>query len=259
MDTVIGILDEGQVRYLTLNRPGCLNALNRTVLDELRRCVDLASRDRVGCLVIRGAGDRAFCAGADLEEISGLESGEAHAFIRSGHQAMSVIENSRVPVIAAVDGFALGGGFELMLACHIVLASDRSSFGLPEAKIGCMPGFGGTQRLFAAVSKAVGYRILLGGDRFDAQRAWEIGLLSAPPVEETLFAHQVRTLAESLAASSRSGTRSILEAAGRATRSAGLEHEAALAALAIASPDGREGINSFTERRKPIFTQEGDR
>ena len=107
-------------------------------------------------MVIRGAGDRAFSAGADLDEIRGLGVVEAQEFIRAGHRTMTAIATSRVPVIAEVDGFALGGGFELMLACHLVVASDRSQFGLPEARIGCMPGFGGTQRLPAVGGQARG-------------------------------------------------------------------------------------------------------
>ena len=256
---MIDVFDEDQVRYLTLDRPERLNALNSAVLDELATCLEVSARDRVGCLVIRGAGDRAFCAGADLGEILDLGSSEAHAFIRRGHRVMNAIENSPVPVIAAVDGFALGGGFELMLSCHIVHASSRSSFGLPEAKIGCIPGFGGTQRLFTSVGKAAAYQILLSGDRIDAQRAWEVGLLSAPPVDATQLDDQVRTLAQQIAASSRIGMRSILEAGRRAIIAVALEHEAALAALAIASSDGQEGIRSFAERRQPIFTQERER
>jgi enoyl-CoA hydratase len=253
---VIDILDKGHVRYLTLNRPERLNALNSAVLDQLTTAVESAPGDRVRCLVIKGAGDRAFCAGADLGEIDGLGSSDAHQFIRRGHRAMSAIQQSTVPVVAAVDGFTLGGGFELMLSCHIVLASERSSFGLPEAKIGCIPGFGGTQRLFTTVGKAAAFHILLTGYRFDAQRAWEIGLLSVPPIAAENLLDQVGELADQLAAGSTSGTRSILEAALRATQPAALEHEAALAALAIASPDGGEGIRAFAERRKPNFTQE---
>ncbi len=250
---MIEIIDTGGVRHLTLTRPERLNALNSAVLDALTRHVETAASDGAACIVISGAGGRAFCAGADLDEIDGLSSDEAHAFIRRGHRAMNAVESSSVPVIAAVDGFALGGGFELTLACHLVVASDRSSFGLPEAKIGCIPGFGGTQRLLTAVGRAAAFHLLLTGDRVDAQRAWEIGLLSLPPVPAAEFAGQVEGLADRLAAGSRTGTRNILEAARRAVRPAALEHEAALAAIAIASADGREGIRAFGERRAPIF------
>ena len=256
---MIDIRDQGRVRYLTLNRPERMNALNSTVLDQLAQAVEGGARDQMRCLVIRGAGERAFCAGADLDEIQGLDSSEAHAFIRRGHRTMNAIENSVVPVVASVDGYALGGGFELMLSCHIVVSSQRSSFGLPEAKIGCMPGFGGTQRLLTTVGKAAAFQILLTGDRFDAHRAWEIGLLSVPPVETSRLVDEVDTVASQIAAASSGGTRSILEAARRAARPAALEHEAALAALAIASPDGQEGIRAFAEGRAPNFTEESER
>lgn len=249
----IDVVDREGVRYLTLIRPERLNALNSGVLDALTRHVETAGPDGAGCIVIRGAGDRAFCAGADLDEIDGLSSDEAHAFIRRGQRAMSAVENSPVPVIAAVDGYALGGGFELMLSCHLVVASDRSSFGLPEAKIGCIPGFGGTQRLLTAVGRAPAFHLLLTGERVDAQRAWEIGLLSVPPVAAAELTEHVAALADGLAAGSRTGTRNILEAGRQAARPAALEHEAALAAIAIASADGREGIRSFAERRAPKF------
>jgi enoyl-CoA hydratase len=253
VDTVIDILDKGGVRHLTLSRPERLNALNSAVLDALTRHVETAGPDGAACVVIAGAGERAFCAGADLDEIDGLSSDEAHAFIRRGQRAMNAVDTSPIPVIAAVDGFALGGGFELALSCHLVVASDRSRFGLPEAKIGCMPGFGGTQRLLTAVGRAAAFHLLLTGEPVDAQRAWEIGLLSVPPVAAAELTEHVEALANRLVAGSRTGTRNILEAGRQAARPAALEHEAALAALAIASADGREGIRAFAERRTPTF------
>ena len=153
------------------------------MLRLLLETIEGVQRDpSVGCVVIRGAGDRAFSAGADLDEIRGLGVVEAQEFIHAGHRTMSAIATSKVPVIAEVDGFALGGGFELALACHLVVASDRSQFGLPEARIGCMPGFGGTQRLPASVGKPAAMHLLLSGERVDAERAWQIGLLSVPPL-----------------------------------------------------------------------------
>ncbi len=257
MAALIDVTDDGRVRFLTLNRPDRLNALNSDVLGGLAAEVDRAGADpAIGCLVIRGSGDRAFCAGADLGEITGLSADAAHAFIRRGHRAMLAIEQSTIPVIAAVDGFALGGGFEMALACHLVVASDRSSFGLPEAKIGCIPGFGGTQRLMTAVGRAPAFHLLLTGERIDAARAWEIGVLSVPPVPAAALPAEVTRLAATVAAGSRGGLTSILEAGRRAARPAELEHEAALAALAIASADGQEGITAFAERRTPVFRKE---
>jgi enoyl-CoA hydratase len=256
MDPMIDIHDDGDVRYLTLNRPRNMNALNSAVLQALAGHVANSEHDRVGCLVIRGAGDKAFCAGADLGEIEGLDVASAHAFIRRGHQTMNGIEDSAVPAIASVDGYALGGGFELMLACHLVVASTRSSFGLPEVNIGCMPGFGGTQRLMTAIGRAPAFHLLLSGERIDASQAWQLGLLSVPPVPPDELDGKVSGLAHRIASGSRPGIRNILEAGRRAARAAALEQEAALAAIAIASQDGQEGIRAFTEKRPPLYQQE---
>jgi len=249
---------DGEVLRLTITRPDQLNALNSQVLAELHNLVEGVQTDAtVGAIVLGGEGGRAFCAGADLAEIRGLTSDEAHRFIRHGQRTMSRIETSDVPVIAAVDGWALGGGFELTLACHLVVASDRSRFGLPEAKIGCMPGFGGTQRIMAVTGKPQAFYLMLTGDPIDAERAWAAGLLSVPPIPAELLETSVSELAHKIASGSRTGVRSILEAGRRTTQAMALEHEAALAALAIASPDGHEGIASFAERRTPTFAREG--
>lgn len=257
MGALVSVRNDDRVRYLTIERPDRLNALNTQVLSEIAAVVEGSASDpSVGAIVVQGSGDRAFCAGADLEEIDGLAPDEARAFINRGHAAMSAVEDSVIPVIAAVDGFALGGGLELMLACHLVVASDRSQFGLPEANIGCIPGFGGTQRLPKAVGKAAAFHLLLTGDRIAADRGWDIGLLSVPPVPATELATAVSQLAQKVASGSRGGMALILQAAGRALRPEALEQEAALAALAISSVDGREGIRSFAERRPPRFRRE---
>ncbi|WP_200936166.1 enoyl-CoA hydratase/isomerase family protein [Marmoricola sp. Leaf446] len=247
----------GRVLTIELSRPQQLNALNSEVLTLLRETITDAQHDAaVGCVVIRGAGPRAFSAGADLEEIRGLGVEAAQEFINAGHRTMKAIAASDVPVIAAVDGYALGGGFELALACHLVVASDRSQFGLPEARIGCMPGFGGTQRLPLAVGAPAAMHLLLTGERIRADRAWQVGLLSVPPLDPGSLEEEVTRIADLIASGSRRGVANILDAARRAVAPAALEHEAALAALSIASRDGQEGITSFAERRAPLFHEE---
>lgn len=256
MDSLIEVRQVGRVRTLVLNRPRQLNALNSAVLGQIAHQVHVAGDDpSVGCIVIRGAGERAFSAGADLDEIRGLDAKAAHEFITRGHRAMARIEQSLVPVVAQVDGFALGGGLELMLACHVALASERSQFGLPEARIGCIPGFGGTQRL-GRIAKAPAFHLMLTGERIDAARAWQIGLLSAPPMPVAELGAEVERTAALIASGSRGGLALVLEAARAGLPASSLEHEAALAALAIASRDGQEGISAFAERREPIFHQE---
>ena len=257
MDSLITVRDEGAVRFLTINRPAQLNALNSSVLAELAIEIERVQHERrVRCVVIAGAGERAFSAGADLDEIRGLSVEDAHDFIRGGHRAIGAVERSGVPVIAAVDGFALGGGFELVLACHVVISSERSQFGLPEARIGCIPGFGGTQRLGRSIGKPAAYHLMLTGSRIAADRAWEMGLLSVPPVAVDDFDREVNETASLIASGSRGGLENILEAARQSFAPAALGHEAVLAAKAIASADGQEGITSFAERRAPRFKEE---
>ena len=171
MGSVIETSRDGRVLVIELTRPNQLNALNSEVLSLLREAVESEQRESsTGCVVIRGTGDKAFSAGADLDEIRGLGIVAAQEFINAGQRTMSAIAESRVPVIAEVDGFALGGGFELALACHLIVASERSQFGLPEARIGCMPGFGGTQRLPAVGGEAGGDAPLADGGA-DRRRA----------------------------------------------------------------------------------------
>lgn len=257
MDALIRTERDGRVLVVELNRPGQLNALNSEVLRLVRETIEEAQVDSsVGCIVIRGAGDRAFSAGADLDEIRGLDVVEAQSFIHAGHRTQDAIAASTVPVVAEVDGFALGGGFELMLACHLVVASDSSQFGLPEARIGCIPGFGGTQRLPASVGKPVAMYLMLSGERIDAARAWEVGLLSVPPLASEDLPAEVARVSALIASGSRTGMANILDAVRPAVAPAALAHEAALAAISIASPDGQEGISSFAERRAPVFHEE---
>ena len=257
MGSLTNVERRDRVLTIEINRPGQLNALNSVVLGEILDAVTVAQHDAaVGAVLIRGSGDRAFSAGADLDEIRGLGIEAAQAFIHAGQRTMTAIAGSVVPVIAEVDGFALGGGFELMLSCHVVIASERSQFGLPEARIGCIPGFGGTQRLAMSVGKPAALLMMLGGERVDADRAWQIGLLSVPPLSAADTAVQARRQAELIASGSRGGVSNILDAARPAFAAAALDHEAALAAMSIAGRDGQEGIASFAERRAPTFHEE---
>lgn len=251
---------EGRIVHLTIDRPQALNALNHQVLAMLADHLAAVREDpSVGVVVISGSGDRAFCAGADLSELTGLDVAGAHALLQRGQRVMSMIEELPVPVIAAVDGYALGGGFELALSCPIILASDRSRFGLPESKLGLVPGYGGTQRLRRAIGRAPAVAMMLTGQPMDADRAWHWGLLSAPPVAPEEFPGVVDEMAGRLAGLSRSNQALILESARSAPEgSAGLRHEMALAAMAIGSVDGQEGAHAFQEKRPPRFARSGD-
>lgn len=251
--------DRGRVRIITLNRQKQLNALCTELISELSaHLAEAQCDDGVGCLVIRGAGPKAFCAGADLDEILDADHARAQAFIDRGHALMNAIAGADIPVIAAVNGWALGGGMELALACHLILSSTASRFGLPEAKIGCMPGFGGTQRLFSATTRPFAMRMLLDGRPVTATEAHHHGLLSFAPVSPEEFEAEVDKVAGAIADGSRPGLRRILRAAHLAAEPAALEYEAALAAAAISSPDGQEGIRAFTEKRPPMFHRSSD-
>jgi enoyl-CoA hydratase len=248
---------EGRVRHLTLDRPRQLNALNAEVLRLLAEELAAVRDDpSIGAVLVDGAGDRAFCAGADLSELQGADPSAAHALLRRGQLVMAAIEALPIPVVAAVDGFALGGGCELALACPLVLASDRSSFGLPEAKLGLVPGYGGTLRLRRAIGRAPAMAMMLTGRPLPAATAWQLGLLSAPPETPEELPGAAASLAAEVAELSRPNLSLVLESARSSSESEeALRHEAALAALAISSRDGQEGIAAFLEKRGPRFTR----
>src|SRR5262245_43924477 len=170
---------DGPVVILTLNRPKALNALNRRLLDELSQAVqDISADDAVRVAVITGAGDRAFAAGADISEIGTLNPGEARGFAAFGQQVFARIETLGKPVIAAVNGFALGGGCELAMACTLRVASESAVFGQPEIDLGLVPGFGGSQRLTRLAGRGRALDLLLTGRRITATEAERIGLVN---------------------------------------------------------------------------------
>lgn len=252
---VIRSSTDGRIRRIILNRPESLNALNAAMVSALADEVAAIRADTsVGCVVVTGAGNRAFSAGADIGELSGLDAVQARRVLLRGQQVFWEIEQLGVPVIAAVNGYALGGGLELALACSLRLASVDATFGLPEARLGAMPGFGGTQRLRQNMGLAPALYMMLTGRSIDAAEAWHAGLLSRPPLSSEELGGVVDEIALELASCSRSTMGLILESA----RSGGvseerLRHEAALGAIAISSPDGQEGFRAFTEKRAPRF------
>ena len=163
---------DGPVAVLELNRPAAHNTLNRAVLDALDRTLDeLAGDDMTRAVVIAGAGGKSFCAGADLDELTGLTATQAHELLGRGQRLFDRIQHYPLPVIAAVNGWALGGGFELALACSFIVAATDAKFGLPEAGLGLMPGYGGTQRLPGLVGRQLALSLMLTGTRLDAARA----------------------------------------------------------------------------------------
>jgi enoyl-CoA hydratase len=245
----------GPIAFLTIDRPEARNALNGEVIAEAEQALDrLAGERAVRVLVLGGAGERAFCAGADLDELRGLSAVEAREHLHRGHRLLRRLETLGRPTIAAVRGWALGGGFELALACSLVVSSETARFGLPEAKLGLMPGYGGTQRLTRAVGAKAALAIMLTGEPIAAERAWQLGLLARPPVPDDGLDAAVLELAQAVAACSPSSLASILELVDAASFGGlGLDHEAAVAGIAIASLDASEGVTAFLEKRPPSF------
>jgi len=245
----------GATLLLRIDRPAVHNALSAGVLAALERALDDAERDAaVRVVAIVGTGERAFCAGADLGELRGLDADAAHARLAEGQRVLRRLERLAKPTLAAVNGVALGGGFELALACTLMLASERASFGLPEAQLGLIPGYGGTQRLPRALGRRRALALMLTGERLSAADAHAAGLLAAPPLAPEQLLPQALALAERLAGGSARAQALIREAVGGdPDGDAALARESALAALALASADAAEGIAAFLEKRPPRF------
>ncbi len=251
------IAASGGVLRLTLNRPDKLNALNRQTLTELHAAFESARSDSATrVVVVTGAGSKAFIAGADISELAGLSPVESLEFSRQGQALMTRIERLGKPVIAAVNGFALGGGMELAMACHLRLASSQSKWGQPEINLGVPPGFGGTQRLAKLAGRAAALELCLTGRTIDAERALALGIVHAVHAPDELAA-AVDALAAQLAASAPHALRGILDAlliGSEGGLDIGLDYESTAFALCVSTEDMREGTRAFLERRKPTFT-----
>ena len=257
-DSLENILFESAdgIATVTINRPKVLNALNAQTLEELRRTILALRRDdQVRCVIVTGAGEKAFIAGADINELSVQTpvSGRQHAL--SGQHIFDLIENLGKPVIAAINGFALGGGCELAMACTMRIAADTAKLGQPEINLGIIPGYAGTQRLARLVGRGRAMELLLTGDHISAQEAHRIGLVNrVVPAAELLT--ETRKLATLLASKAPVAARYIIDAVNK-----GLEmpfpdaqvFEATLFGLVSSTEDMREGTRAFLEKRKAVF------
>jgi len=244
------------IATITINRPDKLNALNGALLDELEMLVDTIKADpSVKVVIITGAGEKSFVAGADISELARLSVSEAKTFALKGQRIFSKIEDLGKPVIAAVNGFALGGGCELALACHIRFASTNAFFGQPEVNLGTIPGYGGTQRLTRLVNTGRALELILGGDRISAQEALSIGLANKVFEKEELL-YKTIEFAQKIASKPTMALGYALEAvlaADDLNLDAGLDFEASLFALCAGTGDFKEGTSAFLEKRKPEF------
>ncbi|MGY1815513.1 enoyl-CoA hydratase/isomerase family protein [Blastococcus sp. SYSU D00820] len=261
MSDVVVVEPAGAVTVVRIDRPEVHNALNGEVLAGIREAVLAAAGDpAVRAVVLVGTGVKAFSAGADLRELDGMSADQALEQMRAGQQVMRDIERAAVPVIAAVNGVALGGGFELVLAATFPVLSTRASLGLPESGLGLIPGYGGTQRLARALGAPVAAHLMLTGTRLDADRAYALGLTPVPPVAPDELLETALGIAGTIAAQGPRAVRAILSAleTGRdAPLDAGLALETGYAALAIAGAESTEGIAAFLERRPPRFDAAG--
>ena len=252
----LDIGNRGAVRTITVNRPDKLNALDRDTLNELTIAFAQAAQDdAVRVVVLAGAGEKAFVAGADIAQMSGCTPVQAQAFSRAGQQLMVAIERLRKPVIARIQGFALGGGMELAMACHLRVASEKAKFGQPEINLGLIPGFGGTQRLLRLAGRGAALELCLTGAPIAAQRAYELGLVTRVVAAEALD-DTVAALADQLAGAAPLAAAGILDAVllgGETSLDQGLEFETQAFALAFSTEDMREGTTAFLEKRKASF------
>jgi enoyl-CoA hydratase/carnithine racemase len=258
LDPLENILVErdGGVATVTINRPKVLNALSTQTLDELRRAIlALKYDDGVRVVIITGAGDKSFIAGADINELSQQTpiGGREHAL--RGQHVFDLIENMGKPVIAAINGYALGGGCELAMACTIRIAADTAKLGQPEINLGIIPGYGGSQRLSRLVGRGRALELLLTGDQISAADAYRIGLVNRVVTGANLMG-EARKAAQALAAKAPIAMRYIIDAVNK-----GLQmplpdaqvFEATLFGLVAATEDMREGTKAFLEKRKPEF------
>jgi len=253
----IDVTRDGAVAIVTVNRPEALNALNLETIQELRSALQaVATDDSVRAVVLTGAGEKAFIAGADIKYMSTLTVLEARAWGALGHACASLLESMPKPTIAAINGFALGGGCEMALGCDIRYASTKAKLGQPEINLGILPGWGGSQRLPRVVGIGIAKELIFTGRMVDAAEAARIGLVNAVFEPEELLPKTLE-LAQQLAGKSPSAMAFAKQATNLALQGSvadGLAQEATLFAALFATEDQSEGMGAFIEKRPPSFT-----
>ncbi len=244
------------IGWITVNRPDKLNALNVETVEELGVAFKEFYDDaEVKAVILTGSGDKAFVAGADISEFIHLDAEKGRQYALKGQELTKFIENFRKPVIAAINGYALGGGTEFALACHIRLASENAKMGQPEVKLGIIPGYGGTQRLSRLVGKGKAMELILSGKVIDAKEAGEIGLVNKV-VPATNLLSEAEALARDIVKNAPLALEYAIQAINKGmdkTLDAGLELEAEIFGRACSTEDSREGAKAFLEKRKPNF------
>lgn len=246
----------GAIATVTINRPKALNALNKETLEELVQCFEeIGESEEIKVVILTGGGEKAFVAGADIAFMRDLTAQESKAFGVLGHKAMATIENTPQPVIAAVNGFALGGGCELALSCDMRFASSNAKFGQPEVNLGVIPGFGGTQRLPRLIGKGLANELVMSGNIIDAEEAMRIGLVNRVYEPEALL-DECNKLATTIASKGPVAVRLCKEAVNNGFEmdlARGCRYEADLFALCFSGEEQKEGMTAFLEKRPPKF------
>ena len=247
---------EKLIGYLIIDRPESLNAMNNQVLDELTMKInELISNSDVRVIIISGAGDKAFIAGADIKLMQGMNRNEAFDFAKKGHRLTNLIENSNKTIIAAVNGYAFGGGSELALSCHIRIASEDAIFAQPEVKIGLLPGWGGTQRLPRIVGKGIANEIILTGMNISAERAYEIGLVNKVVKKDDLISN-CNELAVAIIRNSPNAINESIKLINMSSNKdleSGLKIEAKRFSDLFETDETSEGLTAFVQKRPPKY------
>ncbi|HEU5051852.1 MAG TPA: enoyl-CoA hydratase-related protein [Hanamia sp.] len=244
---------ENKIFTLTINRPEKLNALNKTVLEELDKAMDeVYNNKNIGAVIITGAGEKAFIAGADISEFTSVNDDEGAALAKKGQDVFFKIENCPKPVIAAVNGFALGGGCELAMSCHFRIASLNAKFGQPEVNLGLIPGYGGTQRLTMLVGKGKAMELMMTGNIVGAEEALKFGLVNYVESPDNLL-NKAKEILSVILTKSPLAISKVIEAVNAFFNKDGFEKEAQLFGEVFSSDDKKEGTSAFLEKRKPVF------
>lgn len=251
-NTLIFETDDNGIATLTINRPDKLNALNDEVLNDLAHIFkDIQVDEEVEAIVITGAGEKAFVAGADIKELSKLDSRSGRMASQKGQQIFQLIEDTRKPVVAAVNGYALGGGAELAMACHLRIAGNNAAFGLPEVGLGLIPGYGGTQRLARLVGRSRALEMILTGKQIKAEEAFKMGLVN--DVTDGDPQKAASSLVKEIMKNGPIAIRNAIKAVYHSDTRSGYQVEADLFGQLCETDDFEEGASAFLEKRKPEF------
>lgn len=245
-------VESSKIGILTINRPDKLNALNNQVFEELATLLKAELINELRVIILTGSGDKSFVAGADIAELKGLSAQQANDVSKKGQRIFSIIENLPIPVIAAVNGFALGGGLELAMACSFRIASENAKFGLPEVKLGLIPGYGGTQRLVPLVGLGNAIELITTASIIDATKAKEIGLVNTIVPQSALMEY-CKGIAFSIAKNAPLAVKAAINTTRISVNGTDFDAEARIFSQLFETGDAIEGINAFLNKRSPSF------